>query len=79
MGRSSPLVISIGNEDRIESPAHCEHAVETTPHRFIKEALAVVARTAKNQHSERAYQSIFDLDKHTVGRHEDEGDPPNPD
>jgi hypothetical protein len=44
---------------------------------FIKEALAVVARTPKNQHSERTYHSIFDLDVHGFGRDLTQGDPPD--
>lgn len=43
---------------------------------FIKDALAVVARTAKNQHSQRTYHSIFDLDVHGFGRDLAEDAPP---
>lgn len=44
---------------------------------FIKEALAVIARTPKNQHSERTYHSIFDLDQHDLDLGFAEIDPPD--
>lgn len=44
---------------------------------FIKDALAVIARTPKNQHSDHTYHSILDLDARDFGSDMDEDDPPN--